>query len=133
MSQENVELVRQSFAAFNRSDPETAAALFHPEVEWHAYLGALGGSVHRGRKALVKMWRDLNDNLGEAFRVEALEIIDCGKDVVAVVEAQGTGTESGAQVRQRWAQLYSVRDGSVTCVKPFPNREAALRAAGSRE
>jgi ketosteroid isomerase-like protein len=80
------------------------------------------------------MWRDLNDNLGEAFRVEALEIIDCGDDVVvAVVEAQGTGTGSGAQVRQRWAQLYSVRDGLVARVKPFPDRDAAVRAAGLSE
>jgi ketosteroid isomerase-like protein len=43
MSQENVELVRQSFAAFNRGEPETATALFRPEVEWHAYLVRLGG------------------------------------------------------------------------------------------
>ena len=134
MSEENVELVRQSFAAFNRGDPETAAALFHPEVEWHAYLGAPGGSVHRGREALVKMWRDLNDNLGGTFGVEALEIIDCGAGrVVAVVEARGTGTESGAQVHQRWAQLYSVRNGLVAQVKPFRDREAALKAAGLSE
>jgi ketosteroid isomerase-like protein len=134
MSQENVELVRQTFAAFNRGDPETAAGLFHPEVEWHAYLGAPGGSVHRGREALIKMWRDLNDNLGGAFGVEALEIIGCEGDlVVAVVEARGTGTESGAQVHQRWAQLYSIRDGLVFRVKPFQNREAALRAAGLSE
>ena len=131
MSQENVELVRQGFAAFNRGDYETGVTFFHPEVEWHAYLGELGGSVHRGREALVKMWRDLDDNLGGNLRVETLEIIDCGEnDVVVVLEARGTGTGSGVRVHQRWAQLYSAVDGLVIRVRPFPDREAALRAAG---
>ena len=119
MSQENVELVRQGFAAFNRGDYETGVTFFHPEVEWHAYLGELGGSVHR------------DDNLGGNLRVETLEIIDCGEnDVVVVLEARGTGTGSGVRVHQRWAQLYSAVDGLVIRVRPFPDREAALRAAG---
>ncbi len=133
MSQENVEIVRAGFAAFNRGDYEAALAAFHPEVEWVPYLGALQGSIHRGRQALLEMWNDINQNLGGAFQVEAQEFIDCGEKIVVVVEARGTGSSSGAELRQKWAQVASLQDRLVIRVEPFPTREEALEATGLQE
>jgi ketosteroid isomerase-like protein len=133
MAQENVETVREAFAAFNRGDFETAVGAFDPEAEWIPYLSALEGSVFRGRAALLEMWNDINDNLGGNLRVELEELVDCGDQVVAVVEAIGSGTGSGVEVHQRWAQLASLRDGLIVRVEPFATRAAALEAAGLRE
>ena len=55
MSQENVEIVKAAYAAFNRSDFEAVAAALHPEVEWHPYLGGLERSVYRGHDAIRTM------------------------------------------------------------------------------
>jgi ketosteroid isomerase-like protein len=36
MSQENVEVVRRTYAAFNDGDLETVLAIFDPDIEWNA-------------------------------------------------------------------------------------------------
>jgi ketosteroid isomerase-like protein len=41
MSQENVEIVRRAFDAFNRRDLAAAAAVFASDAEWVPYLAAL--------------------------------------------------------------------------------------------
>jgi SnoaL-like domain len=74
--------VRAAYAAFNRRDFEAVSEFLHPELEWHPYLGAVEGSIHRGRDAVVKMWPDLDDSLGGSMRVAPLEVIDCGAQVI---------------------------------------------------
>jgi ketosteroid isomerase-like protein len=130
MSQENVELVRVAYAAFNRRDFDAIGEVLHPDLEWHPYLGAVEGSIYRGRNAVLEMWSDLDDSFGGTLRVELLEVIDCGEQVVAVIEGRGTGSGSGADVRQRWAQVATIRDGAVFRVRAYPDRASALEAAG---
>jgi ketosteroid isomerase-like protein len=133
MSQETVDLVRRAYEAFNRGDYEAAAAAFHAEAEWYPYLATLEGSVYRGREALVGMFKQLDEGFSGGVRVEVQEIIDCGEQLVVVLEAHGKGVESGAVVRQRWAQLASIRAGLVFRVTPFPDRAAALESLEQRE
>jgi ketosteroid isomerase-like protein len=132
MSEENIEMVRSCLVAFNAGEVDKAAAVFHVDAEWIPYLGVLAGTIHRGPEAIVKMWRDINAHLG-GFQTEPREFVDCDEKVVVVVESKGTGTGSGAAVGQRWAQLWSIKDGLVRRVEPFPTREAALEAAGLSE
>src|SRR5215216_4819188 len=101
MSQKNMEIVREAFAAFNRGDFETTISAFDPEAEWIPYLSALEGTVFRGRAAILRIWNDINDNLGGSLRLEPQELLDRGDQVIAVVEASGSGTGSGVEVRQR--------------------------------
>ncbi len=132
MSKENVEIVRRSFAAFNAGDLETAASELHPEVEWLAYVGQLGGGPCRSRAEVVQMWSDIHTHMS-GFQIDPVELIDCGEQVVAVIEVRGIGSVSGATVEQRWAQLYSFTGGLVRRMQPFPTREAALEAALPQE
>jgi ketosteroid isomerase-like protein len=131
MSQENVERIRDAYAAFNRSDFEGVGRAFHPDAEWRPYLGIVEGSVHRGRDAILKMWQGLQESFGGTFRTDVLELVDCGDQVVIVVEAHARGSGSGAEVRQSWAQLATLEDGLIVRVEPYPDRAAALAAAGS--
>jgi ketosteroid isomerase-like protein len=50
-----------------------------------------------------------------------------------VAEASATGGESGAEVGQTRAQVMTVRDGLIPRVDPYPDRDAALKAAGLSE
>lgn len=59
MSEENVELVRSAYAAFNRGDFDAVGRFFHPEIEWHPYLGVVDGNLYRGRDAILTMWMGL--------------------------------------------------------------------------
>ena len=107
-------------------------ASFDPDVEWHPYLGAVEGSIYRGRAALLQMWKELNENLGGSLSFEVKELIDGGDRIISVIEAHGVGTASGAEVHQSWAQVISLRDGLVYRVEPYPDKAAALEAAGLR-
>ena len=131
MSEENAARVQEAYAAFNRGDVEAAVAVFDEEAEWYPYLGALEGSVYRGREALRQMWTELNENFSGNLQIEVKELIDCGERVVAVIEARAVGTASGAEVRQTWAQLAALRNGLVIRVEPYPDKTAALEAAGA--
>jgi ketosteroid isomerase-like protein len=125
----NAELVRKAYDAFNGRDFEAAAAMLHPEAEWHPYLGIVDGDLYRGREAILELWRSLDDGFGESLRIEPLEVVDCGDRVVAVVEGRATGSGSGAEVRQSWAQVFSFREGLVFRVQAFDDRAAAMEAA----
>jgi ketosteroid isomerase-like protein len=131
MSEENVERVREAYAAFNRGDVEAAVAVFDEEAEWYPYLGALEGSVYRGREALRQMWTELNESFSGKLEIEVKELIDCGERIVAVIEARAVGSASGAEVRQAWAQLAALRNGLVIRVEPYPDKAAALEAAAA--
>jgi ketosteroid isomerase-like protein len=136
MSQENIELVRTLFAAWNRGDlDDLVSRFFHPEAEWHPYLSVLEsrGKVYRGHDAILKMFSDLQESFGESLRVEAIELFDRGEQVVGLIEAQGTGGSSGVEVRQRWAQVATIRQGLILRVEPYPDLDAALEAAGLPE
>ncbi len=133
MSRENVEQVRASFAAFNRGEFREAAACVHPEAELHAHLSAVEWKTHRGPGALVQMWSDLEEAFGGTLQVEVKELVDCGDEVVAVVEALATGRKSGVEIRQSWAQLTTHQNGFIIRIEPFPDRDAALQAAGLSE
>jgi ketosteroid isomerase-like protein len=50
-----------------------------------------------------------------------------------VIEARATGGGSGAEVRQSWVQLATIRDGLICHVEPYPDRSAALEGAALRE
>jgi ketosteroid isomerase-like protein len=129
MSQDNVERVHAAHDAFNRGDLDAAVEYFHADAVWIPYLAGLEAREYRGHAALLDMWRNLREHLA-GFRVDPQEVIDGGDWVVIVVEAQGSGPTSGVAVRQRWAQLMSIRDGLIERVEPFPTREEALKAAG---
>ena len=134
MSRENVEQVRASFTAFNRGDFQAAAACVHPEAELHAHLGAVEWKTYRGPGALVRMWSDFEEAFGGTLQVEVKELlIECEDQVVAVVEALATGRKSGVEVRRSWAQLTTHRNGFIIRIEPFPDRDAAVEAAGLSE
>jgi ketosteroid isomerase-like protein len=133
MSQANVESVRRGFAAFNEGDLEAAAKDFDPDVVWIPYLGRLGGGdVNRSRASIVAMWSDLKSHFSDV-EIEPVELIDCGDQVVAVVEVRGMGSLSGAAIEERWAQVYWFRDGLVRRMEVRPTREEALAAASREE
>ena len=43
MSQENVEIVRRYFAAYERGGLDARAEFWHPDITWRAAEGALDG------------------------------------------------------------------------------------------
>jgi ketosteroid isomerase-like protein len=131
VSQENVEVVRQHQEVFNRGDMAAMLELTDRNVEWWDRADDPDASVHRGHDALIKHLADFED-LGE-LRVEPQEFIDAGHFVVVPTRIVGRGRTSGALFEEHQVNVFRVRDGKVTEVQEYRERNEAFKAVGLQE
>ena len=69
----------------------------------------------------------------EDLRVEPVELIDAGEQVIASVRISGRGKASGAPVALTLISVSSLRDGMAYRIRNPSPMAAALEAAGLRE
>jgi uncharacterized protein len=135
MSQENVEMVRQGYEAFNRGDLDWMVAHLDPEIVWEDAPEVPGSRSYHGLRE-VRGYLESFAQQWEEIRFEPEGILDAGEQVVALVRMVARGRASGAQVDARLAHLYELREGRgmrVLRVCTFFDREKALEAAGLSE
>ena len=134
MSRENVEIVREVYAAWERGD-YNAQDWAHPEIE---YVIADGPNPGRwtGLAGMAEGWRNVLDAF-EVLRPEADEYRELdGERVLVLFQYSGRGKASGlevGQIRARGAQLVHLRGGKVTRSVFYFDREEALEALGLSE
>jgi ketosteroid isomerase-like protein len=134
MSEENVEVVRSIFAAWERGDFHSAEWA-HPEIVFVVADGPTPGSW-TGVAAMAEAWREA---LGafEELRGEADEYRELDDErVLVLMHLGGRGKTSGLEVgdlQMKGANLFHVREGKVTRLVLYWDRERALEAAGLSE
>ena len=132
MSQDNVEIVRRAYDAWNRGDPETAFEFLDPDVEVSVPPDLPEAGTYRGR-AEVKHWvaEQLLPIL-EEIRAEPEKFFDAGDQVVVLVRYFGRGKASGIEVRGAIvdAHVWTLRDGKVQKLQMYQGTEKALEAVG---
>jgi ketosteroid isomerase-like protein len=129
MSEENLELVRAGFAAHNRGDLEALTQFYDEDVVFKTLL--LG--THRGNEAIRLIYEE-NQKTLSGYDVVPVELIDAGDQVVAVAQVSGVGSSSEiAMDRDRFAFLFTIKDGRCVREQAFRNRAEALEAAGLSE
>ena len=131
MSQENVELVRATYDAYNRRDLDAALKDTAPEFEldWTRAVGP-----QRGVYGLDQIRVFLVDFL-EAFestQVEPDEFIEAGDQVVVPQTGHIRGRD-GIEVTARVALVWTIRDGAIVRVCLYQQKREALEAAGLSE
>jgi ketosteroid isomerase-like protein len=131
MSQDNVEIVRRALDAWNRGDLEESAEYISPEWEWHpARLFPGTDAVYRGREGLTRFWNNFREPW-EGISIEAGRIEDLGGDrVLCLFTFYGKGKGSGVDVTQRYANIFTFRDGLVIYQVGYGDWESALEAVG---
>jgi uncharacterized protein len=111
------------------AEPEAFWAIFDPAVEWDQTQQLPDAEVVRGVDAVkrsTRRWLGTFDDYSRALE----ELIDAGDEVIAVLRLRGTGRGSGAPIEGRVAQVWTFRNGKVVRYRDFPNKAAALMAAG---
>jgi ketosteroid isomerase-like protein len=130
MSQENVEIVRRTFAAFVEGDFEQLIELADPQMEYDISRTSPESRVVRGPEEVIgvlKEWVDTWDD----HQVELSELIDAGDEmVVAVMHERGKLKGSDTWVEHARGIVYTVRDRRVVRYEEHANRAQALEAAG---
>ena len=132
MSQENLEVVREMWAAYARGDFEASLEAYADEAVWDDTNYRPDGAVHVGRQALVdvvRTWRQAWE--WESYNVEVEQLHDSAGDRVAVVLCEtGRGRGGGIELTNRWGQVVTVRDGKIAHTMVYRTPEDALDAAG---
>jgi len=133
MSQENVEIVRRGFEAWNRNDWDTLMAVFAPDVVAIAPAEWPEPEIGTGREALRDQFERL-ESPWEEQRIEVDDIRDLGDRVLVLFRWIARGIGSHVEVEHPAAVLDTLRDGSVVRVEFFfEDQSRALEAAGLRE
>jgi ketosteroid isomerase-like protein len=138
MSQENVEVVRRVYDAFNRGDFASAVEYLHPAGEVYPGVVGLdppgGGSATRlvGRDELRGFFEDLGATW-ESISIEPKEIIEAPYGRVLAIESWLIRGRDGIEVDTRIIDVYAFRDGLIARVDGYLDRLEALEAVGLSE
>jgi ketosteroid isomerase-like protein len=134
MSEENVEMVRRTYAEWELGNMAAGVELFDPEVVFESFMPDSSERVvvHSpdGVAAFMRewlaQWRDYR-LIGEEFR-------EIGRDKVFVVGRQAaTGRQSGVAVSEPIFSIWTFRGGKVVRLLFDRERRKALEAAGLSE
>ena len=131
MSQENVNLVRETFEAFLSGDQEKTAKLLDPEVEFRGTIGGLQeGQVAHGQAEIDETFEAEDLEAWEERRLEPEEFLDAGDEVVVLLHEYRRGKGSGVELESKTAVVITVSGGRVVRIQGYMDRAAALEAAG---
>jgi ketosteroid isomerase-like protein len=131
MSQENVEVVRRAYEAFD-TDLEALLRLLDPAIEWVSPSDAIEPGLRRGRDgvrdafAATAMAWDQPTHTAEGF-------VDAGDEVLVTVTFRGHGRGSGMDAERTEFHVWTVQSGAVIRFQWFYRRREALEAVGLRE
>ena len=131
MSQENVEIVRRSFDAWNRWDLEALRRMYADDAMVEAGITGFGRTF-KGEDLIGRWAAEMRDTWAEV-RWELDRIFEAGDVVVSFYRGIGVGRESGVEVVRDLTGVYRLHDGLIVSERVYLDREEALEAAGLSE
>jgi ketosteroid isomerase-like protein len=126
MSQENVELTRRAFEAFENRDLDGLLAMLDDDVEAFPILAGMEGG-YRGHDGIRRWWAGLTGTFPD-FRAEVVEVRDFGDLTLAVLRLRGHGVESDTPVDAAAWHLSRFREGKCTGWSVYGSESEALEA-----
>jgi ketosteroid isomerase-like protein len=133
MSQENVEIVRALYEAWNRRDGRRAALTFiADDFEWVNPSYAVEPGTRYGHAG----WSTAMDNLEAAFHHgthEPMELRDLGDRVLCFTTFVARTSPDGVAFTQDEPHLWTLRGSKIVRFEWFHDRSEALQAAGLSE
>jgi uncharacterized protein len=124
MSEDNVEIVRQGYAHFNRGDIGWMVERMTPDISWSDSTEVPGAKTYHGIDE-VRPYLESFGRVWEEARFEPEEIRGHGDKVLAIVRFVARGRHSGAGVDARLSHLYEMRQGKGSRVVTYFDHEQA--------
>jgi ketosteroid isomerase-like protein len=133
MSQENVEMVRRAYDAWNSQQALPALeAYLSPDFEFVNPDYAIEPGTRRGYQGLVAVVEAVDAAFAE-YSHDPHELIDAGDKVLALVTFRARGRQGGVEMRVDEQHVWTLEDGKVVRLEWFHDRREALEAAGLSE
>jgi ketosteroid isomerase-like protein len=131
MSQENVEIVRAVFEAYNAADMNAVRELYDPDVILRTVEDWPEPGPYVGREAAMRFHEQLRDTWDADTLVPISAFIDAGDRVAVRYIWRGAG--HGPDLNMEVTLVFTMRKGKVREVEFFWDHKEALEAAGASE
>ena len=122
-----MEIVRRVHEAWARGD-FSQVDVFDCDVEFETVPG-VGHGIYHGLEEMGRAWGDILRSYGR-FRAEFEEIIDAGDKVLVLTVPVMQLRDSAAEVKQKTAAVWTLRDRKVIRLALHNDRADAYREAG---
>jgi ketosteroid isomerase-like protein len=123
----NRELLERFVEAFNRLDMDMLVADVDPDVELHEWPEGVGSKTYHGpdgvREALG-VWFEV----WEWMKVEITDIQEADDRIFVTLHQRAKGRASEVEVEIDSYNVYRSRDGRITSIELFTDRDAAIEA-----
>jgi ketosteroid isomerase-like protein len=127
MSQENIDLVRSAYEAYNRRDPEAVLQRFDPAIDWNTPASLAWGAHVRGIEAVAQFFQQLQPYMGDRHEVAIGELLDAGDRVVAIVRHVGVAPD-GRDYDVPSIMVWTAAGGKLTAMEEQLDTLAMARA-----
>jgi ketosteroid isomerase-like protein len=133
VAQENLEIVRSVYRAWNADDIDAALPLIHSDVDWQP-SGTFPGmqAVYTGHGGVRAFWRALKEPF-ERFLIHADRLTLRDGWVIAELTFEATGAQSGVGVSLQFVNAFQIRDARIARFVSRRTYEEALEAVGLSE
>jgi uncharacterized protein len=137
MSQQNIGLVQEGYAAFGRGDIPGLLSMYDANIEWKTPGGPdlPTSGTRRGHAAVADFFRAI----GETVEFEAFEpqtfLADGDRVIVLGTDRYKVKGGSGKTLSEDWCHVFTIRDGKVVAFQEYIDTAAfaaELKAAAAR-
>jgi ketosteroid isomerase-like protein len=131
MTDENVDIIRRSWAAWMERDMDRAAADWDDEIVWDITRHEdAPDTVHHGIAEVMEMiagWLAVFS----AYELTVERYEPYGDNVLLLLRRRGRDRLSGDNVDRFAAHVWTVRDGKVVYIRSYSDIDEGRRAAGA--
>jgi ketosteroid isomerase-like protein len=133
MSQENVEVIRRWFDAWNRADLDTFSSFFDADAEVITDPSWMESGPFKGRDAIREWYEGLREAWAGRNQIVITDLFAVGDMVVARVDWQVRGRTSGIDTDLDATSISTVERRKIVRQRWFFDHRDALEAAGLSE
>jgi ketosteroid isomerase-like protein len=132
MSQANVEVVRDQYAATNERDFGRAISHYAQDVELVVPAGHLRGGTFRGADEVGRYFGEFFATFDEGAWFDVQEIIEVDESSVLMTGVyHARGRASGVDIAGDVIWLYGLSEGKITSIRWYDSRDEALEDRGA--
>jgi ketosteroid isomerase-like protein len=130
MSEENVEIARRGYEAFQRDGLDGLMPFLDEEIEWRNPEDSPIAGVWHGHTGVREWFKQASEAFGEmTFMPDEFREVSESR-VLVLLHFGFTGTDSGMHMDVPFAHLVDMKAGRVTALRMYTDRNKALEAAG---
>jgi ketosteroid isomerase-like protein len=126
-----IEIIRQLYSAYERSDLEAFYQDLSENIVWKESDGFPTPGVFRSKEAIVENVFNILNRDWETFHFSLESLVDGNESVVAVGTYRGKHGQTGRHFEARAAHVWRVEDGKICAFEQFADTHLMQTAAAA--